>query len=131
MIPHLTTILQRCTTAWATRRHPDAMLTVCREIGYPAWRDRVLTPVTTLQLVLWQILHGNTAGRHLPHLSGWRFTAAASCHARARLPIRFFDLLLERCSSAVQSCLSGDGRGHGQRPCFVAGAGCARPDPPA
>jgi hypothetical protein len=52
MVPHITTILPRLTGEWAMLRHPDAMLTVCREIGYPAWRDRLLIPVTTLQLFL-------------------------------------------------------------------------------
>ena len=46
---------------------PDAILAACREVGYTTWRDRVLTPVTTIQLFLWQILHGNTAGRQLPY----------------------------------------------------------------
>jgi succinate dehydrogenase hydrophobic anchor subunit len=63
-------ILQRFTGEWAMLLQPEAILTVCREIGYTAWRDRVLTPVTTVQLFLWQILHGHTACRHLPHLSG-------------------------------------------------------------
>jgi hypothetical protein len=65
---------------------PDAILAVCREMGYTAWRDRLLTPVTTIHLGLLQMLHGHTACRHLPHSSGLRFTAAASCQARARLP---------------------------------------------
>jgi hypothetical protein len=77
MVPNIPTILQRCTAEWAMLLQPEAILTVCREIGYTAWRDRVLTPVTTLQLFLLQILHGNTACSHLPHLSGLRFTAAA------------------------------------------------------
>jgi hypothetical protein len=94
--------LQRFTGEWTMLLQPEAILTVCREIGYTAWRDRVLTPVTTMQLFLLQILHGNTACSHLPHLSGMRFTAAAYCQARARLPVRFFDLLLERFSRAVQ-----------------------------
>ena len=81
---------------------PDAILTVCGEIGYTGWRDRVLTPVTTVQLFLLQMLHGNTACSHLPHLSGLRFSAAAYCQARAKLPLRLFALLLERFSSAVQ-----------------------------
>jgi hypothetical protein len=42
---------------------------------------------------------------HLPHLSGLQCTAAAYGQARARLPLRLFDLLLERCSSAVQHSL--------------------------
>ena len=44
MIPTRTTILQRFTDEWAIRLQPEAILTVCREIEYTAWRDRVLTP---------------------------------------------------------------------------------------
>jgi hypothetical protein len=95
-VPHITAILQRFTGEWAMLLQPGAILTDCRGIGYTTWRNRVLTPVTTVQLLLLQGLHGNTACRHLPHLSGLRFTATAYCQARARLPLRFFDLLLER-----------------------------------
>jgi hypothetical protein len=41
MVPHITTILQRFTGEWAMLLQPDAILTVCREIGYTAWRDRL------------------------------------------------------------------------------------------
>ena len=115
MVPNMTTILQRFTGEWAMLLQPEAILTVCREIGYTAWRDRVLTPVTTMQLFLLQILHGNTACSHLPHLSGLRFTAAAYCQARAKLPLRFFALLLERFGSAVQRSALDEGRWHGHR----------------
>jgi hypothetical protein len=110
MVPNITTILQRFTGEWAMLLQPDAILTVCREIGYTAWRDRMLTPVTTMQLFLWQILPGNTACRHLPHLSGLRCRAAAYCQARATLPLRFFDLLLERFDSAVQRSALDEGQ---------------------
>jgi hypothetical protein len=83
MIPNMTTILRRFTGEWAMLLQPDAILAVCQEIGYTTWRDRLLTPVTTTQLFLLQILHGNTACSHLPHLSGLRFSAAAYCQARA------------------------------------------------
>src|SRR6266566_1731615 len=102
MVPNITAILQRLTGEWAALLQPDAILAVCGEVGYTGWRDRVLTPVTTMQLFLLQMLHGNTACNHLPHLSGLRFSAAAYCQARARLPIHLFALLLERFSSAVQ-----------------------------
>jgi len=131
MVPSITRILQRLTGEWATLLQPDAILAVCSEIGYTAWRDRVLTPVTTMQLFLLQILHGNTACSHLPHLSGLRFTAAAYCQARTRLPLRFFDLLVERFSSAVQRSALDDGRWHGHRTFLVEGSGCSRPDTPA
>jgi hypothetical protein len=52
MIPRLTTVLTRLNTDWAAPLEPDAILAVCREAGYTSWRDRVLTPVTTLQLFL-------------------------------------------------------------------------------
>jgi hypothetical protein len=61
----------------------------------------VLLPVTTVQRFLLQMLHGNTACSHLPQLSGLRFTAAAYCQARARLPLRLVALLLERFGTAV------------------------------
>src|SRR5919106_456959 len=131
MVPNITTILQRFSGEWATLLQPEAILAVCGEIGYTGWRDRVLTPGTTVQLFLLQILHGNTACRHLPHLSGLRFSAAAYCQARAKLPRRLFALLLERFGSVVQPCISSEGRWHGHRTCLVDGSGCSMPDTPA
>jgi hypothetical protein len=60
MVSSISTILQRFTGEWATLMQPEAILTVCRERGYTAWRDRMLTPVTTVQLFLLQMLHSNT-----------------------------------------------------------------------
>jgi hypothetical protein len=131
MVPNITTILQRLTAEWAMLLQPEAILTVCREMGYTAWRDCLLTPGTTLQLSLLQILHGNTSCSHLPHLSGLRFTAAAYCQARARLLLRFFDLLLERFDSAVQHSALDEERWHGHRTFLVDGSGCSMPDVPA
>jgi heme exporter protein D len=131
MIPNMTTILQRFTGEWAMLLQPEVILTVCREVGYTTWRNRVLTPVTTMQLFLLQVLHGNTACSHLPHLSGLRFTATAYCQARARLPLRFFDLLLEGFGRAVQRSAGDDGRWHGHRTFLVDGSTCSMPDTPA
>jgi hypothetical protein len=91
----------------------------------------VLTPVTTVPLFLLQILPGNTACSPLPHLSGLRFTAAASCQARAKLPWRFFDRRLERVGAAVQRSPCDEARWHGHRTFLLAGAGCSMPDTPA
>jgi hypothetical protein len=101
---------------------------MCRESGYTAWRDRVLTPVTTMPLFLLQMLQGHPACRHLPHLSGRRVTAAASCQARARLPRRCFDRLWERFRRAVQRSALDEGRWHGHRTCLAAGSGGSRPE---
>jgi hypothetical protein len=131
MVPPITASLPRFPDEWAMWLHPDAILAVCREIGSTAWRDRLLTPVTTMPLFLRQILHGHTACSHLPHLSGLRFSAAAYCQARAKLPRPFFALLLERFGTAVQPSAVDDGRWHGQRIFFVDGSGGSMPDTPA
>jgi hypothetical protein len=131
MIPCITAVLTRFKTDWAAQLQPDAILAVCQEAGYTSWRDRVLTPVTTIQLFLLQLLHGNTACSHLPHQSGLRFSASAYCQARAKLPLHFFALLLERFGSAVQASALDDGRWHGHRTFFVDGSGCSMPDTPA
>jgi hypothetical protein len=131
MVSNVTTILQRFTTEWAALLQPKAILAACGEVGYLAWRHRVLTPVTTIQLFLLQLLHGNTACSHRPHLSGLRFSAAAYCQARAKLPLRFFALLLERFGTAVQRSALEEGRWQGHRTFVVDGSGCSMPDTPA
>jgi hypothetical protein len=130
MVPHITTVLPRFTGEWALLLQPEAILAACREIGYTGGRDRVRTPVTTMPLFLLQILHGHTACRHLPQLSGWRFSAAADCQARARLPRRLFARLLERFSSAVQQSALDEGRWPGHRTFLVDGSGCSMPATP-
>jgi Transposase DDE domain len=91
----------------------------------------VLTPVTTVQVFLLQMLHGNTACTPLPPLSGLRFSAAASCQARATRPPRLFTLRLERFGSVVPPCASSEGRWQGHRTVVVDGSGCSMPDTPA
>jgi len=115
MVASVTAVLSRFKTEWATQWPPEAIIGTCEAAGYPSWRHRVLTPVTTLQRFLWQMLHGHTACSHLPQLSGLRFSAAAYGQARARLPRRLFDLLLERFGSAVQRSAVDDGPWHGHR----------------
>src|SRR6266545_5687717 len=76
------------------------------------------------------MLYDNTACSHLFPLAGLGFSAAACCQAHARLPLRFFDLLLARFGSAVPPCLASEGWWPGHRTCLVDGAGCAMPDTP-
>ena len=131
MIPRITAVLTRVKTDGAAQLEPDAMMAGCREAGSPSWRDRVLTPVPTIQLFLGQILHGHPACSHVPPLSGLRCSASAYCQARASLPLRLFGLRLPRLCPSAQSRLSAEGRWHGQRPFFGAGAGGSRPATPA
>lgn len=117
LVARVTAVLRRFKTEWATQWQPEAIMGAGEEAGDTSWRHRVLTPVTPIQLFLLQILHGHTACRHLPHLSGLRFSAAAYCQARARLPLCLFDLLRERFGSAVQRSALDEGQWHGHRPC--------------
>ena len=131
MVASVTAVLSRFKTEWATQLQPEAIIGACEEAGYTSWRDRILTPVTTIQLFLLQILHGNTACSHLPHLSGLRFSASAYCQARSKLPLALFGLLLTRLCTSAQSRISDDGRWHGHRTFLVDGSGCSMPDTPA
>jgi Transposase DDE domain len=131
MVPSITTVLMRFKTDWAAQLQPDAIKAACQEAGYTSWRDRLLTPVTTIQLFLLQILHGNTACSHLPHLSGLQFSASAYCQARTKLPLDLFGLLLTRLCTSVQPHVSEEGRWHGHRTFLVDGSGCSMPDTPA
>jgi Transposase DDE domain len=129
MVASVTAVLKRVKMDWATQLQPEAIIAACEEAGYTSWRERVLTPVTTIQLFLLQILHGNTACNHLPHLSGLRFSASAYCQARTKLPLSLFALLLTRLCTSVSPF--DEGRWHGHRTFFVDGSGCSMPDTPA
>src|SRR5579872_6519485 len=76
---------------------------LCRELGH-CWRHRVLTPVVTVHAFLMQVLHGNTACDHVPHLMGGTFTGEAYCQARRRLPLALFERLLDAVIESLAAC---------------------------
>jgi hypothetical protein len=84
MVASVTAVLKRVKMEWATQLQPEAIIAACEEAGYTSWRDRVLMPVTTIQLFLLQILHGNTACSHLPHLSGLQGYVRDTCKNRSQ-----------------------------------------------
>lgn len=106
---------------------PQAIEQICRDLGY-AWRNRVLDPSTTLFAFLTQVLHGNTACSHLPHLLGRKFTASAYCQARARLPIAVFERLLTLFHAFLPPTSEGGARWHGHRTFYVDGSARYVPD---
>src|SRR2546428_14010620 len=57
----------------------------CRAAGH-TWRERKLGPVATLHLFVLQVLHFNTAIRHLRHLDKGPANAAAYRKAPMRPP---------------------------------------------
>src|SRR5215203_2092004 len=106
----------------------------CREAGH-RWRERKLGPAATLHLFVLQVLHCNTAIRHLRHLAGGPVNAAAYCRARMRLPLAAVQALLRSTSGAMRGAAR-DGAGAGAPWCglraFLAdGTGTITPDTPA
>jgi hypothetical protein len=102
---------------------------LCRELGH-TWRDRVLTPVVTVQAFLLQVLHGNTACDHVPHLMGGNFTGEAYGQARRRLPLELFQRLLAAVIGSLASCRDQAQRWCGHRVWLLDGSSCSMPDTP-
>ena len=110
-------------------RHLEASLItrLCRELNY-SWRCRVLDPVTTVHAFLLQVLHGNTACDHVPHLLGKAFTGEAYCQARARLPLELFERLVTAICETLTSRREQTGRWCGHRVWLVDGSSCSMPE---
>jgi hypothetical protein len=74
---------------------PDEPVVQClRSIGI-VWRQRLLSPLTTLRLFVLQILFCNTSITHLRQLSGLSFAPASYCQARQRLSLRWICRLIQ------------------------------------
>jgi len=52
--------IQRIKSGVSDWLSPETIQQICRDHGHQ-WRERILDPVTTIQLFLLQILHGNAA----------------------------------------------------------------------
>jgi hypothetical protein len=108
---------------------PALITRVCQELGH-RWRRRALDPVATVHGFLLQVLHGNTACSHVPHLLGKSVTAEAYGLARARLPLKLFERLLAEVCRGLQSCLDESARWRGHRVWMMDGSSCSMPDTP-
>jgi Transposase DDE domain len=102
---------------------------LCHELGH-RWRERELDPVTTVRGFLLQVLHGNTACSHVPHLLGKKVSAEAYGLARARLPVALFERLLGEVCRGLESCLTDSARWCGHRVWTMDGSSCSMPDTP-
>ena len=115
---------------WTDCLAPESIEEICRELDL-TWRERMLTPMLTTQLFLLQVLHGNTAITHLPHLAQMRFSPGAFCKARMRLPLALFELLLSRIASCLQHEDYGQLLWYGHRVFLADGTGISMSDQPA
>jgi hypothetical protein len=90
---------------------PPAMIeSACRDAGH-VWRQRKFGPVETVHLFVLQVLHFNTAIRHLRHLAKFPVNAAAYCKARMRLPLAALQELLRKSSASLREALGAEGAG--------------------
>lgn len=100
-----------------------------RDAGH-RWRERVLGPVETVHLFVLQVIHCNTAIRHLRHLAGRAVNAAAYCEARKRLPLAVLRSLVRDSAAAAARPSAPPGRWCGLRVLLVDGSSTVAPDTP-
>ena len=86
--------------------------------------------MVTVHGFLLQILHGNSACDHVPHLLGGSFTGEAYCRARSRLPLELFTRLLARVIESLGSARDQAERWLGHRVWLLDGSSCSMPDTP-
>jgi hypothetical protein len=80
----------------------DRVNQLCAQQSH-CWRNRMLTPLVMVRLMLLQVLHGNTAITHLRQLSGLCFAPSSFCEARERLPLRIWQELLQWAAQLAQA----------------------------
>ncbi|MCA9268634.1 MAG: transposase, partial [Planctomycetales bacterium] len=112
---------------WLAEIDPAAVESACVKHGC-RWRDRVLTPVVTVQAFFLQVLHGNTACTHLSKLAKLCFTGAAYCQARKRLKLDVLTTLLTQSVEQLQRDVFDTGRWLGHRVFFVDGSSFSMSD---
>ena len=125
----ITDIVRHFKQNWTEELNETSIAQACRDSGM-IWLDSMLNPVVTIQIFLLQVLHGNTACQHMPHLCEIAFTAAGYCKARMRIKLEVFELLLRRCVDSIQKETLDTGRWLGHRVFMVDGSSFSMPDTP-
>jgi len=128
---NITRALEQVKSGLGAMLEPAKIKRICRAQGH-TWRDGCLAPWTTIHLFILQIIHGNTACTHLPHLSGMDFTASAYCQARMRLPLDVLATLVADVGAWMQRATDdGAGLWRGLRTILIDGSSFSMPDTPA
>ncbi|MCB9872692.1 MAG: IS4 family transposase [Planctomycetaceae bacterium] len=123
----ITDVIRHFKQNWMRELCPEAIERACRDHGM-TWRQSTLNPIVTVQVFFLQVLHGNTACAHLPHLSNLVFTAAAYCKARTRLKLDVLKTLLQRSVEQLQDNAIDKSRWFGHRVFLVDGSSFSMPD---
>lgn len=129
MFTSIARIIQQFKQSWCGELEDAAIEQAVRETGH-VWRDRELNPIETVRLFLLQILFGNVACNHVPHLAGKDVTGSAYCQARSRLPLAALEKLLVRCTTMMDDCLQGAERWLGHRLFLMDGSSFSMSDTP-
>ena len=127
MAASITEVVKQIKSDVARHLEPSMILAVCERFGHK-WRQRILDPVTTVHAFLLQILFGNTACDHVPHLVGRRFTGEAYGLARARIPLEIFQELLAGVCQTLQATLDDAALWLGHRVWLEDGSAFSMPD---
>ncbi len=130
MHPSILSVLTRLRQDVGEILKPDSIRDACRRADY-SWRNRKLDPVATVSLFLLQVLHGNTACRHVAHFGQGTFSASAYCRARRRLPLRVLQILVEMVAATLRSATAESAHWLGHRVWMIDGSGFSMPDVPA
>jgi hypothetical protein len=129
MAAFIGSVLAQVNTEVARILSPQVIEGICRDLKY-VWRKRTLDPSTTVYAFLKQILAGNTACDHVPHLTGLPVTGEAYCKARSRLPVELFHRLLNAVCDALSKTCEASELWCGHRLWHMDGSGCSMPDTP-
>jgi len=117
------------------KRHPQRYLPddlICDALmaaGH-VWRDRLLGPVLTVQLMVLQVLLGNVSGRSLLRRANLSVSDTAYFNARTRLPLDVLRRLLRQTLGRA-SCCPDAATWRGHRVFTIDGSGVSMPDTPA
>ena len=125
----ITDVVRRFKQNWTEELSATAIAQVCRDAGM-TWHNSTLNPIVTIQIFFLQILHGNTACEHLPHLAGMTFSAAAYCKARMRVQLKVLCKLLDQCVGKLQQETFDTANWLGHRVFHIDGSSFSMPDTP-
>ena len=127
MAPFIESVLDQVKGDLAELLSVEKIERVCRELNY-TWRACTLDPATTVHAFLRQVLAGNTACDHVPHLTGLPVTGEAYCKARSRLPVELFERLMREVAEKAMRGGEAAARWCGHRVWNIDGSGCSMPD---
>jgi hypothetical protein len=129
MAPFIESVLDQVKGNLAEVLSVEKIEQICRELNY-TWRECTLDPATTVHAFLRQVLAGNTACDHVPHLTGLPVTGEAYCKARSRLPVELFRRLMREVAKRTIQDGEAAERWRGHRLWTVDGSSCSMPDTP-